>query len=286
MTETFYELLGVDTDASTAEIEAAYREQLKRTHPDVSDDDDASERTQSLIEARDVLTDAEERERYDRLGHESYVSEDNIDSPTEAARNAASRSTSTDSADTGPQGPNRSRRERRARQRVNQERASNRSTSTTSAATEQTEQTQSTGTNSERAETPGPQWRNNTTESYSVRQPVETERSYIELLPSGRNATLFGIVFALYPVLLFSALIPAFPLFVNILIAACALLLVGYLQSMPSVALLVFGSWSLVTPLVLLALNISALSIIGFAALCGTWLPFGFSILTASVLRL
>ena len=36
----------------------------------------------------------------------------------------------------------------------------------------------------------------------------------------------------------------------------------------------------------LVTLNISAFSLIGALALSGTWLPFGLSLLTASVLRL
>lgn len=277
MTETFYDVLGVDEDATTAEIQSAYRERLKQTHPDVSDDDDAGERTQSLIEARDVLTDDEERARYDRVGHDSYVGGGSVDSPSEAASDVVDSGGAAET-DSGPGGPNRSRRERRASQRVSEERADDSETTATEEPTE---------TNGHDPEpTAGGQWRDDMDGPYSVRQTVATERSYWELLPSGRDATLLGIVFALYPVLLFSALIPAFPLFVNLIIAGCALLLVGYLQSMPSVALLVFGSWSLLTPLVLLALNVSAFSLLGFAALCGTWLPFGFSVLTASVLRL
>jgi len=287
MTETFYDVLGVDADATTAEIESAYRERLKQTHPDVSDDKDAGERTQSLIEARDVLTDDEERERYDRVGHEAYVSDDAIDSPTGAASDATKGSNATDSSDStagteaGPRGPNRTQRERRASKHVSESYSNDRSGTASSATRTETDRS-----GSKNASTAGSQWRNSGPESYDVRQNVATEESYLDLLPSGRNATLLGIVFVLYPVLLFSALIPAFPLFVNLLIIVCALLLVGYLQSMPGVALLVFGSWSVVTPLVLLALNVSAFSLLGFAALCGTWLPFGFSVLTASVLRL
>ncbi|MEF8974479.1 MAG: DnaJ domain-containing protein, partial [Haloarcula sp.] len=94
MTETFYEVLGVPTDASTAAIEAAYRERLKETHPDVSDAADAGEATQRLIEARDVLTDEAERARYDRLGHDAYVAgerdtaDDGGSDAAEAARRA------------------------------------------------------------------------------------------------------------------------------------------------------------------------------------------------------
>jgi hypothetical protein len=43
MGENYYELLGVSEDASTDDIETAYRERLKETHPDVSDDEDANE---------------------------------------------------------------------------------------------------------------------------------------------------------------------------------------------------------------------------------------------------
>jgi len=105
-------------------------------------------------------------------------------------------------------------------------------------------------------------------------------------MPTGRELTLLAITFALYPVMLFSALLPAFPLWVNLTIGACTLFMIGYLQSEPTVAIMVFGSWSLGTTAVLLALNVSAFSLVGALALSGTWLPFGLSLLTASVLRL
>lgn len=73
MDNTYYDLLDVRPDASTETILDAYRERLKETHPDVSDDDDAGERTRQLIEAKEVLTDEAERARYDRLGHEQYI---------------------------------------------------------------------------------------------------------------------------------------------------------------------------------------------------------------------
>ena len=72
--ETFYSVLGVETDADRETIQRAYREHVKETHPDVSDSPDAAERFKRLTTARDVLVDGEERRRYDRLGHEAYVS--------------------------------------------------------------------------------------------------------------------------------------------------------------------------------------------------------------------
>jgi len=74
MAENYYDLLGVSEDASTADIEDAYREEIKQVHPDVSDDVDASERTKRLNKAKRVLTDDDERVRYDEVGHEAYTS--------------------------------------------------------------------------------------------------------------------------------------------------------------------------------------------------------------------
>ncbi|EMA10096.1 DnaJ domain-containing protein [Haloarcula vallismortis] len=75
MEATFYGILGVAPDATEETIVRAYREQTKTHHPDVSDDPDAEERFKRLTQAKDVLTDEVERERYDRLGHDAYVSE-------------------------------------------------------------------------------------------------------------------------------------------------------------------------------------------------------------------
>ncbi|ERH09976.1 MAG: DnaJ-class molecular chaperone with C-terminal Zn finger domain protein [halophilic archaeon J07HX64] len=74
MGDQYYDLLGVSSDASTAEIASAYRERLKETHPDVNDASDAGEQTKRLIEAKEVLIDETRRARYDQLGHERYVS--------------------------------------------------------------------------------------------------------------------------------------------------------------------------------------------------------------------
>lgn len=70
---TLYSVLGVEPDADEQRIVRAYREQVKRHHPDVADDPAARARFKRLTAARDVLTDETERARYDRLGHEAYV---------------------------------------------------------------------------------------------------------------------------------------------------------------------------------------------------------------------
>ncbi len=71
--EDFYDALGVDRNASTEEIESAFRKQAARHHPDVSDDPDAEETFKKLQKAKEVLTDEDKRALYDRLGHDRFV---------------------------------------------------------------------------------------------------------------------------------------------------------------------------------------------------------------------
>ncbi len=73
MTEDFYDVLGVDRDASEEEIKRAYREKATEYHPDVSDAEDAEEKFKQVKKAHEVLTDEEKRQAYDRLGHDRFV---------------------------------------------------------------------------------------------------------------------------------------------------------------------------------------------------------------------
>lgn len=286
MTETFYDVLGVAEDATTDEIQSAYRERLKEVHPDVSDDEDAGQTTQQLVEARDVLVDEEERARYDRLGHESYV-DGGASSVADAAAEYAESDDSSNTAESTTDGASRAgprdrgQRERQASQRVREEQVN----STTSTTRESTGVDDTTTGKSDAAGY-GPNGATVGTEStYSVRAEVDTSSEFGPILPTGERRTLLALFFALYPVLLFSALLPAFPLFVNLVVGLCVLVVIGYLQSMPRVALLVFGGWSVIGVTVLLLFGIDFFSLVGLAVLSGTVLPFGFSLLTAWALR-
>ena len=73
MTQDFYEILGISRDASEEQIEDAYREAIREYHPDVSDDPDAEEKFKTAKKAKEVLTDDEKRQLYDRLGHEQFL---------------------------------------------------------------------------------------------------------------------------------------------------------------------------------------------------------------------
>jgi molecular chaperone DnaJ len=66
----YYEVLGVAKGATEAEIKSAYRKLAVRYHPDKNPGDSAAEeKFKEAAEAYSVLSDAEQRARYDRFGH-------------------------------------------------------------------------------------------------------------------------------------------------------------------------------------------------------------------------
>ncbi|PSP55730.1 molecular chaperone DnaJ [Halobacteriales archaeon QS_1_67_19] len=72
MSEDFYDVLGVSGDADQEEIEQAYREKATEYHPDVSDDPNAEEKFKKVKKAKEVLTDEQKRQAYDRMGHDRF----------------------------------------------------------------------------------------------------------------------------------------------------------------------------------------------------------------------
>lgn len=69
----YYEVLGVDKNASDAEIKKAYRKLAKENHPDLHPNDKACEaKFKEANEAYEVLSDSEKRAKYDQFGHAAF----------------------------------------------------------------------------------------------------------------------------------------------------------------------------------------------------------------------
>lgn len=65
----YYEVLGVEKNASDAEIKKAYRKLAMKYHPDQNPGDKtAEEKFKEINEAYEVLSDADKKARYDQYG--------------------------------------------------------------------------------------------------------------------------------------------------------------------------------------------------------------------------
>ena len=66
----YYEVLGVDKNASEAEIKSAFRKKAKEFHPDLNKDNpDAEAKFKEAQEAYSVLSDEGKKKMYDQYGH-------------------------------------------------------------------------------------------------------------------------------------------------------------------------------------------------------------------------
>lgn len=71
----YYDLLGVDKNASAEEIKKAYRKQALEWHPDKHPDNKeaAEKRFKEINEAYQILSDKEKKAAYDRFGHAAFT---------------------------------------------------------------------------------------------------------------------------------------------------------------------------------------------------------------------
>jgi molecular chaperone DnaJ len=352
MVETYYDVLGVSPDAGQGAIDAAYRERVKETHPDLNDAADASEQFQTVKTAHEVLGDADERARYDRLGHGSYVrfvgggpSPENEDGPGAGDAGSAGgrtrdRSRSQTSANrrgragAGGSSGDRSgsdgartdgwysdpyaseqtsdgRRTYDFTEDVWEERdgfdfggSTDTGGSTGGASTESTTREDPTESFTREEEEAYRETRERAREARnggnSGRQTGQTDGGYavhdwqddavdrppIRLNLTQDHAVVASIVFVLYPVFLFSAVTPMFSTLTNVVVGVCTLLTMGYLMTLPELGLLVFGAWSVLAPIVVLTVAPwPAVSVLTMLVLGVTWIPFGYSLMVASVTR-
>ena len=84
----FYEVLGVSRSASQDEIQSAYRKLARTYHPDVNKDPAAEERFKDISEAYDVLSDPDQRRRYDAFGADFRQVPEGVDPQTWARARA------------------------------------------------------------------------------------------------------------------------------------------------------------------------------------------------------
>ena len=75
MPADYYAVLGVERDATPAEVKRAFRQLARELHPDVNDHDpEAEEKFKAAAEAYEVLSDPQRRNAYDSYGHEGLRS--------------------------------------------------------------------------------------------------------------------------------------------------------------------------------------------------------------------
>ena len=69
----YYEVLGLQKDASDDEIKKAYRKLAKEYHPDLHPGDKTcEEKFKEIGEAYEVLSDPDKKAKYDQYGHAAF----------------------------------------------------------------------------------------------------------------------------------------------------------------------------------------------------------------------
>ncbi len=65
----YYQILGIDKNATQKDIKSAFRKLARKYHPDLNPNDkDAKKKFQEINEANEVLSDPEKRRKYDQYG--------------------------------------------------------------------------------------------------------------------------------------------------------------------------------------------------------------------------
>lgn len=82
-TKNYYEILGVQNDATSAEIKSAYRKLARKYHPDINKSSDAIEIFKQLTAAYETLSNPQEREKYNILKG-IFIREEQKTSPKKA----------------------------------------------------------------------------------------------------------------------------------------------------------------------------------------------------------
>jgi hypothetical protein len=260
MTATFYDVLGVDEDATQSEITEAYRSLVKEYHPDVSDHPDAADMFDEVVQAEEVLGDEDEREKYDRMGHEEYLA-------AVEGKNAASAEHSPWTTGEG--------RDRAGDASADGGTTADSSVGFGSSANRQASADWTTTNGNDR-------WSDDGGSGYTVHdwEGETSEPDAVTLSLSQEQAGLGILMLFLYPVFLWFSVDPTFPLAVNFLVGVCTLLTIGYFLTLPKLGILTFGTLSVLAVPGILLLTDWGLGL-GLVALLACWVPFGYSVVVA-----
>ena len=72
MSKSLYEILGINENASQAEIKKAYRKLARKYHPDICKKPECEEKFKEINTAYEILSDPEKRRQYDQMGDSMF----------------------------------------------------------------------------------------------------------------------------------------------------------------------------------------------------------------------
>lgn len=319
MAQTFYEVLGVPVDASQQVIRDAYREKVKEHHPDVSEDPSAGDTFKAVVQAEEVLGDPEERETYDRLGHRAYVrriagqnvsghetspwtTKDRRDTthdtggvdPRATAGSGAGDSAAGTTTQTGATAGSKATASEGFGPGADRQHATGGGTTSTShgfgTAADRQHGTGGVGRSGagrwdQRSYSAGGA-KESADSGYSVRDWADEDvgPDTVTITLTQQLLVIAVAMFVLYPILVWSSVTGMFPLLVNVIFGAITLLAVGYLLTVPRVAVAVFGGWSVIAPVGILAVT-HWNPLVSLFALGVCWIPFGYAVTVSYVVR-
>lgn len=72
MAKSYYDILGVEKNATKEDVKKAYKKLAKKYHPDLNKEADAEAKFKEVSEAYQVLSDEQKRAAYDQYGHDAF----------------------------------------------------------------------------------------------------------------------------------------------------------------------------------------------------------------------